>query len=157
MPGMGGKKRERVLTTGWARVCEFLKTEFDSPSERQPDKVYRARQQTGLNCEGWVIKQKMDSVSKKEQALCEDDGASISPGFFLRILSGINQSLLQEYTEISPLKEARHDHSIQSPLPTHHAHPTATCGFFPAVTSRAGNLPIHLQIYVHPPGRTRAV
>ena len=47
---MKEKKRERVLTTGWARVCEFLKTVFNSPSERQPDKVYRAWQAADRSC-----------------------------------------------------------------------------------------------------------
>ena len=50
-----------------------------------------------------VTKQKMDSVGKKNR-LSEDDGASISMGLspLLHSSSGINQSLLQEYTEISP-------------------------------------------------------
>lgn len=36
------RKRERVLTTGWARVCEFLKQNFTMKDNA--DKVYRARQ-----------------------------------------------------------------------------------------------------------------
>ena len=40
------RKEKRVLTTGWARVCEFLKTEFDSRSESQ----IRARQAADRSC-----------------------------------------------------------------------------------------------------------
>lgn len=70
----------------------------------------------------------------------------------LRSSSGINQSLLQEYTEISPpqrgLPGPLHPKPLSPPIAPH---PTATSGFFPAVTSRAGDLSLHLQIDVQPP------
>ena len=70
----------------------------------------------------------------------------------LRSSSGINQSLLQEYTEISPpqrgLPGPLHPKPLSPPITRH---PTATSGFFPAVTSRAGDLSLPLQIDVHPP------
>lgn len=85
------RKEKRVLTIGWARVCEFLKTEFDSPSESQIRFIGLSKQQSEAVIQkvNLVTKQKMDSVGEKNR-LSEDDGASISPGlspssaFFLR-------------------------------------------------------------------------